>query len=36
MKMQMAIHAPTAGKVVEVGIAPDQRVDKNARLILID
>lgn len=36
MKMQMAIHAPLSGKVLEVGVYPEQRVEKNARLILLD
>ncbi|MEJ2758284.1 MAG: biotin/lipoyl-binding protein [Anaerolineales bacterium] len=35
MKMQMAIHAPVSGEVKEVSIAADQRVEKDARLILI-
>ena len=36
MKMQMAIHAPVSGVVKEVAIEADQRVEKDARLILID
>lgn len=36
MKMQMAIHAPVSGEVKEVAIKADQRVEKDARLILIE
>ncbi len=36
MKMQMAIHAPTGGVIKEVSISADQRVEKDAPLILID
>jgi len=36
MKMQMAIHAPISGVIKEVPISADQRVEKDARLILIE
>lgn len=36
MKMQMAIHAPVGGRIKEVPISADQRVEKDERLILIE
>ena len=35
MKMQMAIHAPKAGTVEEVMVQPDERVEKDGLLVIV-
>jgi len=36
MKMQMAIHAPKTGTVQDVAIQPDERVEKDALLAIVE
>ncbi|HKJ28442.1 MAG TPA: biotin/lipoyl-containing protein [Anaerolineales bacterium] len=36
MKMQMAIHAPKTGTVQDVAIKPDERVEKDALLAIVE